>query len=298
MSALVSARPIERPAPPESPWLRTLVKLRRNSKAWVGGGLVAIFFGFAIFAGLVAPYGPNEKPEHSETGEVGSNLPPSSAHWLGTDANEYDVFSRVIYGAKLSLFAGGLSILAAMLIGVPIGLWAGYRGGWVDALLMRSVDVFLAFPGVLIAFLVLAAFRNGWAPVIASVALINVPIFARQVRISAMTTKHLDYVEACRAIGASRFYILRKVMLPAATSPIIVLTTLGLGNAILEVAGLAFLGIGGDAGDPEWGSMLNQAKEHLSASLWPAIGPGLAITLSALGFNLLGDALRDAFDPR
>lgn len=298
MSALVSAQAIERPAAPESPWARTLLKLRRSPKAWIGGGLVAIFFAFAILAGVVAPYGPNEKPARAGTGETSANLAPSADHWLGTDANEYDVFSRVIYGAKLSLFAGGLSILAAMAIGVPIGLVAGYRGGWVDALLMRCVDVFLAFPGVLIAFLVLAAFSNGWAPVIASVALINVPIFARQVRISALITRHLEYVEASRAVGASHFYIVRTLLLPAASSSIIVLSTLGLGNAILEVAGLAFLGIGGDAGDPEWGGMLNQAKEHLSASLWPAIGPGLAITLSALGFNLLGDALRDAFDPR
>ena len=185
-----------------------------------------------------------------------------------------------------------------MVLGIPAGAIAGYFGRTIDTLIMRGIDVALAFPSVLIALLAAMAFRPGWTAVIIAVGLINVPVFARQVRATVLTLRHLDYVLASRALGASSLSILWRVILPGIISPVIVLATLGLGTAILEVAGLSFLGVGGDPTEPEWGSMLNQAKDQLQYSIWPAIGPGVAISLSILGFNLLGDGLRDALDPQ
>jgi peptide/nickel transport system permease protein len=217
---------------------------------------------------------------------------------MGTDEHQKDVLTRVIYGSRLSLLAGGLSVILAVFIGVPLGALAGYYGGVVDQWLMRSIDIALAFPGILIALLVASALQPGWIAVIIAVGLINVPVFARQIRSTVLTMRELDYVLASRAMGASTWHILTYALIPGIVSPVIVLATLGLGNAILEVAGLSFLGIGGDPTNPEWGSMLRQAKEYLPLSLWPAIGPGVSISLTILGLNLLGDGLRDVLDPR
>lgn len=276
--------------PPASPALRRWRKIARSRAVWIGVALVGVFCGLALLADVIAPYPADARHEQY--------LPPSSAHWLGTDADQKDVLTRVIHGSRLSLLAGGLSILLALGIGVPMGAVAGYCGGAIDGWLMRSIDVALAFPSILIALLVASAFEPGWTAVIIAVGLINVPVFARQVRATVLTLRDLDYVVASRALGASHWHILTYVLLPGLVSPVLVLGTLGLGSAILEVAGLSFLGIGGDPTSPEWGAMLRQAKEHLSASIWPAVGPGFAISLSILGFNLLGDGLRDILDPR
>jgi peptide/nickel transport system permease protein len=184
-------------------------------------------------------------------------------------------------------------------IGATAGAAAGYLGGATDNMIMRLTDVMMSFPAILIAILVVIALdRDQWYPIMIAVGLINVPLFCRQVRATVLTIRGLDYVAASRAMGASQFHVLVKVILPATISPVIVLATLGLGVAILEVAGLAYLGIAGQPDDPEWGSMLASAKDHLSVSLWPIIVPGMAISLTVLGFNLLGDGLRDAVDPQ
>ena len=214
------------------------------------------------------------------------------------DANEKDVLSRVMYGTRLSLLAGVLSIGMAVVLGSTAGTLAGYFGGWVDSVIMRGIDIALAFPSILIALLVATAYRPGWTAVILAVGLINVPVFARQVRVTVLTLRELDYVLASKALGANSLQVLTQAILPGIINPVVVLATLGLGAAILEVAGLSFLGVGGDPTEPEWGSMLAQAKDHLSVSIWPAVGPGVAISLAILGFNLLGDGLRDALDPR
>jgi len=253
--------------------------------------ILAVFAGLAMLAGIVAPYGPNHTSR-----EVAE--PPSRAHWLGTDALRKDVLSRVIYGSRLSLLAGVVSISLAILIGVPIGSLAGYFGGASDALLMRGIDVALAFPSILIALLVTAAFRPGWGTVVIAVGLINVPVFARQVRATVLTVANLDYVVASRAMGAGTWHLLARVISPALVSPIIVLASLSLGTAILEVAGLSFLGLGGDPTAAEWGTMLAQAKDFWGKNVWFALAPGMAISLTVLGFNLLGDGIRDALDPR
>ncbi len=273
-----------------SPMRRRWRRVVRSRAVWIGATLVFVFCALALLADMVAPYPVDAR--HQE------HVSPSAWHWLGTDANQKDVLTRVIHGSRLSLLAGGLSILLAVGVGVPIGALAGYCGGTIDAWLMRTIDVALAFPSILIALLVASAFEPGWTAVIIAVGLINVPVFARQIRSTVLTLRDLDYVVASRALGATHWHILTFALLPGIISPLLVLATLGLGSAILEVAGLSFLGIGGDPTSPEWGAMLRQAKEHLSASIWPAAGPGLAISLSILGFNLLGDGLRDVLDPR
>ncbi|MCG8583438.1 MAG: ABC transporter permease [Pirellulales bacterium] len=264
--------------------------LRRSRAAWMGAVIVALYLFVALTAGMLAPYPPKAFVADTE-------LPPSAAHPLGTDSVGRDVLSRVLYGTRLSLAAGVISIAMAVAIGVPIGAVAGYRGGWSDTILMRGVDVLLSFPGVLVAMLVVVALSPGWPAVIFAVGLINVPIFARQVRATVVSVRSLDYVVASRAAGATPAYILTRVISPALVSPIVVLGTLGLATAILEVAGLSFLGISGQPDEPEWGYMLQAARSGLSKSIWPALAPGVAISLAVLGFNLLGDGLRDALDP-
>jgi peptide/nickel transport system permease protein len=259
----------------------------------MGAILAGLFLGVALTADWIAPYGPNEKSAPEERPQS-----PSAAHWLGTDPLQKDVLSRVMFGSRLSLLAGVISISLAAVIGAPLGAVAGYFGGMVDGLVMRSIDVALAFPGVLIALLVAAAYRPGWGAVVIAVGLINVPIFARQVRATVLSVAQLDYVVASRAFGATAWRTLVREILPSLISPIIVLASLSLGTAILEVAGLSFLGIGGDLTEPEWGAMLAQAQGSRGGNAWFAIGPGAAISLSVLGFNLLGDGLRDALDPR
>lgn len=285
----------------QQPQQRAWRRFRRSPSARLGGLLAVLFAVLALSADAICAYDPDQRHRVGSADAQRTFArfePPSTRFWLGTDENAKDVWTRVIYGSRLSLLAGVTSILLAMLIGVPAGVIAGYFGRWTDALIMRGIDVALAFPSVLIALLVAMALRPGWTAVIAAVGLINVPVFARQVRASVLTIRHLDYVTASQALGASNRSILLRNVLPGVISPIIVLATLGLGTAILEVAGLSFLGIGGDPTEPEWGSMLNQAKNQLRYSVWPAVGPGVAISLSILGFNLLGDGLRDALDPQ
>jgi peptide/nickel transport system permease protein len=269
---------------------RVWTNLRRSRSAWIGATIVLLFIVVACGASILAPYTPIEQ-------SADPLLPPSSAHWLGTDTLGRDVLSRVIYGTRLSMTAGLTSITLAVLIGVPAGAIAGYVGGWTDTLIMRAIDVLLSFPGILVALLVVVALQPGWPAVILAVAVINIPIFARQVRATVITVRNLDYVVASRAAGATGFYILRRVISPALLSPIVVLGTLGLATAILEVAGLSFLGVSGQIDEAEWGSMLNAAQKTLRTSIWPALAPGVAISLAVLGFNLLGDGLRDALDP-
>jgi len=273
------------------PQARAWRRFARNRLAHVGAVVVTAMVLMAVLAGLLAPYGP-------ETRAGAANQRPSREHWLGTDSYNYDVVTRVMYGARLSLAAGLVSISLAVLMGASAGALSGYFGGWLDATIMRTIDVALAFPSILIALLVAMALRPGWIAVMIAVGLINVPAFARQVRATVLTVRNTEYVLAARAMGASPWHILRTAVLPAVVNPVVVLGTLGLGSAILEVAGLAFLGIAGDPTEAEWGSMLSKAKDHISTSIWPALGPGVAISLIVLGFNLLGDGLRDALDPR
>ncbi|MBX3414206.1 MAG: ABC transporter permease [Pirellulales bacterium] len=281
---------MDEPTRHESPWQRAWRRLRRSRSAWVGAALVMLLVVCAVAAPLLAPY----NPERLVADQL---LSPSWQHPLGTDSVGRDNLSRVIYGARLSFVAGLVSITVAISIGAPLGAIAGYAGGKIDALIMRAVDVILSFPSLLVALLVVVALEPGWIAVMIAVGTINIPVFCRQIRATTLGVREADFVVAARAAGATPGYILVRAIFPSLVNPLVVLATLGLGTAILEVAGLSFLGIAGEISVPEWGNMLTAAKNNLRTSLWPALAPGLAISLSVIGFNLLGDGLRDALDP-
>lgn len=271
--------------------------------ARVGLVLVVLVLLMALLAGL-APWGPKER-DPALAGEL--RTPPGTTHWLGTDSSGYDVFSRLLHGARLSLLTGLLAVACALLVGVPAGLAAGWWGGRVDAWLMRITDVLLAFPSVVLAIAIATLFDRETArstfervlPVIVAVSVVSVPSVARQVRASVLQVRPLDYVTAAVALGCPTGRILARHVLPACLAPILVLATLGVGNAILTAAGLNFLGLGPEARVPEWGVMLGAARSQIaSADQWVVLPPGLAIAATVLGFNLLGDGLRRALDPR
>lgn len=276
---------------PASPARRAWQRFARSPAAIFGAFIVTCLTFVACTAEWISPYNVNAT-------SVQTSERPSSRHWLGTDALRKDVLTRVLHGSRLSLFAGLSSIVLALLAGAPLGALAGFLGGRTDAILMRAIDVALAFPSILIALLCSTAFQPGWTTVIVAVGLINVPVFARQSRATVLAMANLDYVLASRAMGMSTWQLLTRVLFPALLGPLTVLASLSIGTAILEVAGLSFLGLGGDMTSAEWGAMLSQAKDHFHSNVWYALGPGLAISLSVLGFNSLGDGLRDALDPR
>jgi peptide/nickel transport system permease protein len=271
---------------------RRLKRLLRSRTAFAGALVVAAFLFCAVFAGIVSPQDPTEQVAAEQL------VPPSAGHWLGTDDLGRDVLSRIVYGARKSLVIGILSVCIAIFVGVPIGLVTGYFGGTVDMVVMRFVDIMLAFPSILLAIAIVAVLGPSLENVMVAVGVVNIPAYARQTRASVLEVKTNDYVSAARALGAGRIHILLRTILPNVLSPIIVLATLGIGTAILDAAGLNFLGLGGQPDIPEWGGMLTDAREFLLDAPWAAIAPGAAITLVVLGFNLFGDGLRDVLDPR
>lgn len=266
--------------------------LRRDRGSWIGGGLLAIVILMALAAPL-APYHPTERDRTA--GLAG----PSAEHWLGTDGASYDVLSRLLHGARLTLWTGLAAVGLALFVGVPLGALSGYAGGRTDLLLMRGVDVMLAFPSIVLAIGIAAILGRGLATVIVAVGVVNVPVVARQVRASVLQVRELEYVTAARAMGFGACRILARHVLPNCMAPIIVLSTLGVGFAILSAAGLNFLGLGPETRVAEWGVMLNEVRQHvLNGEWWVYVPPGSAIAITVLGFNLLGDGLRKALDPR
>ena len=271
---------------------RKLRVLYRHRAAMVGLGLLVLIM---LLAGVVqglSPHDPSEmKAGHQEQG-------PTSSHWFGTDNSGRDVFTRLWVGARVSLLIGVASVLFSMAVGIPLGAVAGYAGGAVDMVLSRLVDLLLSFPSILLAICIAAALGTGMKTVIIAVGIVGVPQFARQVRASVLQLKELDYVAASRALGASHARVLFVDVLPNALGPMIVLATLGIGTSILTAAGLSFLGLGVEPGTPEWGAMLHDGYGYWRRSSSLAIFSGLAISLTVLAFNLFGDGLRDALDPR
>lgn len=270
--------------------------LRRNRSALAGALLVSLVAVAAIGADLLATHDPERRVE----GVAIFRMPPSADHWLGTDDNGFDVYSRLLHGARRSLLTAIAAVGLAVVVGVPLGLLAGWRGGIVDGIVMRLVDVMLAFPSVLLAIAVAAVVgERSLTTVVIAVAVVMVPPFIRQVRAGVLQVRNLEYVAAARALGAGDARILFRTVLPNCIGPILVLATLSTGIAILDAAGLSFLGLGPPETSPEWGVMLTKAFRYLRhEQQWMLLPPGLAIALTVLGFNLLGDGLRDAFDPR
>lgn len=271
--------------------MKFLGRLLRNRSAAIGCAVVALFLLTAALADVIGRYEPLSQ-KHAQLQR------PTGPHWLGTDDLGRDVWARVCHGARVSLQIGVVSVLLSALVGVPIGCVAGYVGKWVDAVLMRLMDVLLAFPGILLALAIVAFLGSSLVNLMIAIAIVNVPAYARQVRASVLVQRELDYVAASRALGAGHARVLFRHILPNCLGPILVLSTLGIATAILEAAGLGFVGLGLEEGRPEWGMMLAESRQHFLRAPWVVLGPGAAITVTVLGFNLFGDGLRDLLDPR
>jgi peptide/nickel transport system permease protein len=276
----------------DQPWKRALRRLVHRRGAMVGAGVVLFFVAVAIFAPMVAPYSPTA----TDWGAV--RKAPNLAHWLGTDEIGRDVLSRVIFGARASLKAGVVSVLISLSLGVPIGLISGYVGGFLDGLLMRIVDAMLACPFLILAIALAAFLGPNLTNAMIAIGISAMPAFIRLTRAQTLSTKVEDYVEAAKAVGNPHYRIVLRHILPNILAPIMVQATLAIAAAIIAEASLSFLGLGQQPPDPSWGSMLNTAKNFLSQAPWMAWWPGLAIFVVVLSFNLLGDGLRDALDPK
>jgi peptide/nickel transport system permease protein len=274
-------------------WSDAFFRLLRNRPALVGLVCIAIFVSAALLAPVIAPYGPI-------AGSLGDRLQePSPAHIMGTDLQGRDEFSRVLYGAQVSLQVGVVSVLLGLAMGGVVGAMAGAAGGRVDSILMRAVDVLLAIPGILLAIGIVSWLGRGLPQIMLAVAATNAPIFARLLRGSLLALRESDFVIAARSIGASTPRLLFRHMLPNALTPLIVQATLALATAIIDVAGLGFLGLGPpDPRTAEWGTMLTDATRFLRQAPYLLFFPGAAIVISTIGFNLLGDGLRESLDPR
>ncbi|MGE5691451.1 MAG: ABC transporter permease [Pseudomonadota bacterium] len=275
-------------------WADAWRRLRRDPGFWVGTMLVSLFVLVALLAPVLAPYGPRE-----QLGLASAFDGPSSSHWLGLDELSRDEYSRILWGARYSLIIGVVSVAVGLSIGLVLGATAGYLGGWVDTVIMRSMDVMLSIPGFLMAVGIVALLGPGLWQIMIAVGVVNVPIFARLLRGSVLAQRENDFVLAARAIGVPKRTILSSHILPNAISPVIVQGTLALATAIIDVAGLGFLGLGPqDPATPEWGTMLSGVNRYFQSGPHLALAPGFAIVMSVLGFNLIGDALREALDPK
>lgn len=276
----------------EAPRWRVLRRLARNRLAMLGLAIIAIFVALAVLAPWIAPHDPLRSSFAKRL------QPPSAEHWLGTDELGRDMFSRLLYGARISLRVGLISVSIGTVIGVPLGAISAYYGGWVDLIVQRVIDVMLAFPGILLAIVLVSTLGVGLENVMIAVGIVSVPVYTRLVRGSALALKRKDFVEAARAAGARDLVIIARHILPNCVAPVIVQSTLQVGSSILWAAGLGFLGLGAQPPTPEWGTILSRGRQYLLVAPHITTATGLSIMLVVLGFNLLGDGLRDALDPR
>lgn len=267
-------------------------RFRRNPGAWVGLAIVLGLVALAVFAPWIADRPPDAQNLRTRL------LPPSLEHPFGTDEFGRSVLARVAYGARVSLLTGVVPVALALLVGSAIGLVAGFFRGRLDGALMRVMDVFLAFPSLLLALAVVGTLGPGLVNAVIAIAIVDVPQYARLVRSVVLGTREEEYVQAARALGAGAGRLMLRHVLPSAIGPIVVQATLGVGFAILAIAGLSFLGLGVQPPTSDWGEMLARGRRYLPDATWLMIFPGLAVSLTVLGFNLLGDGLRDALDPR
>lgn len=267
-------------------------RVRHNPKMLIGGVIVIALLFIAVLAPAIAPRDPND-------GELGDSLaPPGGTYVLGADKNGRDVFSRIIYGSRTAIGGALMVVLISELIGVPIGIWAAYRGGWVDETITRIWDMLLSFPPLLIAFAVVAAFGPGLPKAAFTLGILYVPFIARVVRSVTLVQKEMAYTEAARALGFGPGRIIFRQILPNCISPVIVVTTIDIAYAMLDLAALSYLGLGVQPPTADWGTMLSEGQLVLLNAPHLALASGLAIVVSVLGFNLLGDGLRDVLDPR
>ena len=285
----------------------TLRNILRQRSAIFGGTILLFLLLVAIFAPAIAPFDPDfVLIGHEE--DIKRRSDPcihllgcpeeQPQHILGTDGNVRDVFSRVVFGTRVSLFVGFSTVGFAIIIGTLLGALGGFLGGWVDNLIMRTMDVLLAFPSLLLAIAIVAVLGHGLQNALLAIAIVSIPIYARVVRGSVLSVKEQEYVSASRALGGGSMHILFRRILPNAIPPLIVQGTLGIGTAILDAAALSFLGLGAQPPTAEWGTMLGTERNQIFTAPHLVFFPGLAIMITVLAFNLLGDGLRDAIDPR
>jgi peptide/nickel transport system permease protein len=280
------------PAAEAGPWQRAWRKLRRNRVGMFG---LLVVLGFVAMA-LLAPWLATHDPIAASWSAI--RKAPTAEFWFGTDELGRDVFSRVVWGTRASLLAGVVSVAIALIVGVSVGMAAGFFGGWVDMLISRVTDAFLACPFLIMAIALAAFLGPSLSNAMIAIGVSAAPIFVRLTRAQVINIKVEDYIEAARAVGCSPLRIATFHILPNITAPVIVQSTLTIASAIIAEASLSFLGLGQQPPEPSWGSMLNTAKNFMDNAPWMAIWPGLAIFLLVLAFNLLGDGLRDALDPR
>ena len=274
------------------PWRDAWKSFRKSKVAVVGMAVVVFFVLLAVFAPWVAPEGINDQNMSERL------LAPSAAHWFGTDDFGRDILSRVIHGARISLAVGFFSVIGSVVVGSILGIIAGYYGRWVDVIISRIFDIMLAFPSILLAIAIVAVLGPSLRNALIAIATINVPNFGRLIRSKVLSIKEDEYITSAKAIGMKDVRILFSHILPNSMAPVIVQGTLAIATAILEAAALGFLGLGARAPSPEWGKMLADSRDYLQSAPWTMIFPGLAIMLTVLGFNLMGDGLRDALDPK
>lgn len=268
-------------------------KFKRQHVALVAGGFVLLLVLAAALAPWLVPFDAENFFDYDAL-----NAAPSAKHWFGVDSLGRDIFSRILMGARISLAAGFVSVAVGAVIGTLLGLLAGYYQGWWDRIAMRMSDVLFAFPGILLAIGIVAILGNGMVNVILAVAVFSVPAFARLVRGNVLSLKHQTYIEAVRSIGASDATIMLRHLLPGTVASAVVYLTMRIGTSIITAASLSFLGLGAQPPTPEWGAMLNEARADMLNAPHVALFPSLAIFVTVLAFNLLGDGLRDALDPK
>ena len=267
-------------------------RFRRNRFALAGGMVVALLFLVSLCAPLITPYHPDAINAYQVL------LPPSAAHWMGTDELGRDVFTRVVFGARISLYVGFVAVGIATAIGTVVGLLAGFYGGWTDSVLMRFVDIMLCFPTFFLILAMIALLEPSIWIIMLVIGITGWMGVARLVRAEVLSIKERDYVMAARSIGASDRRIIFRHILPNAAAPVLVAATLGVGGAILTESALSFLGIGVQPPTPSWGNILTSGKDYLEFAWWLSLFPGLAILVTVLAYNLLGEGIRDALDPR
>ncbi|OXM13844.1 ABC transporter permease [Paenibacillus herberti] len=275
-----------------SPWSDAWRGFRRNRLAMIGLGIIVFFILIAACAPWLAPF------DYKEQDLMDRLKAPNGEHWFGTDDLGRDIFSRIVYGTRISLWVGFSSVLGSIAVGTLLGIVAGYYGKWVDTIISRLFDILLAFPGVLLAIAIVAALGPSLQNALIAIAIVNVPVFGRLVRAKVLSLREEEYITAARSLGMKNSRILLHHILPNCLGPIIVQGTLGIATAIIEAAALGFLGLGALPPEPEWGKMLSDSRQFIQKAPWTVLFPGLSIMLTVLGFNLMGDGLRDVLDPR
>ncbi|MCW3793516.1 ABC transporter permease [Paenibacillus sp. LS1] len=274
------------------PWREAWRTFRKNRLALAGLIIIVFFILLAFLAPYIAPY------DYKEQVLADRLQAPSAEHWFGTDDLGRDVFSRVLHGARISLWVGFFSVIGSIIAGTLLGLIAGFYGKWADMLISRLFDILLAFPGILLAIAIVAILGPSLQNALLAIAIVNIPTYGRLVRSRVLSLRQEEFITSARTLGAGNGRILFRHILPNSLTPLIVQGTLGIGTAIIEAAALGFLGMGAQPPDPEWGKMLSDSRQFIQKAPWTLIFPGVSIMLTVLGFNLMGDGLRDTLDPK